>query len=688
MLLRTLVGRGFRVSVSSRIRLAGGAGLVALLAASPALADDVLHVGTANLDRPTVTALGVQLLITGDDNFNAKTTMRYRVSGTSDWRNALPLHRVHPEDVTGLTVPAQFAGSIFDLRPATSYDIELHASDSDGAVEQVVPLTAATRSVPVQDPTSPHGVNVTDAASLRSALNGAAAGDVITLANGTYQGQFAINASGTADRPVVIRGASQDGVVLDGGDCSPCNVLEVYGSYVHVERLTIQSASRALRFQGAGAEGNVVRRVHIKNVVLGIGSKQDQRDFYICDNLVEGRLTWPQVYSDDGGQHANDDGIHVEGEGHVVCHNQIVGFGDAMKVEQVGARANDFYGNEVLSAYDNDLELDESAGNARCIRNRFTNGYAPISFQPIYGGPAYAIRNVVVNVVNEQLKFHALGGTPVLEPSGMIVLHNTFVSPAHAINLQTSDTSHHFAIENNIFYGPASPTDGRTVDWTGPMHDALWDYDGFYPDGVFAMSLESGYQKFATFAQLQGAGVETHGILLDAATFASGLTAPANYTTALSPQDVTLAAASNAIDRGLVLPNINDGFQGKAPDLGALERGCPLPLFGVRPEGVDETNEPFGCESGVPDGGVGGSGGTGGAAGAGGAGGAAGSGAAAGAAGSGAGTAGNNGAQAAPSADSGCGCRMVDQRPGHGLQAILLVLATWIHRRRRLPDIL
>jgi hypothetical protein len=36
-------------------------------------------------------------------------------------------------------------------------------------------------------------------------------------------------------------------------------------------------------------------------------------------------------------------------------------------------------------------------------------------------------------------------------------------------------------------------------------------------------------------------------------------------------------------------------FTGSAPDLGALERGCPLPVFGVRPEGNDETNEAYGC---------------------------------------------------------------------------------------------
>ena len=61
--------------------------------------------------------------------------------------------------------------------------------------------------------------------------------------------------------------------------------------------------------------------------------------------------------------HANDDGIHMEGNGHVVCHNTLSGFGDSLKIEETGARAVDFEGNDVNGAYDNGIELDQSSGN-------------------------------------------------------------------------------------------------------------------------------------------------------------------------------------------------------------------------------------------------------------------------------------------------------------------------------------
>ena len=566
-----------------------------------ALADDVLRPGTPQLDRPTLMALGVKLPVSGDDNYNARVSVRYRQAGATAWREALPLFRVIPESVVGWPVEPQFSGSIFDLRPATTYEIELHVVDPDGNVDQTLTLAGTTRAIP-RDPAAPNEKVVTDAQGLRTALARAQPGDVIRLADGVYTGSFSMSAAGTPENPIVIRGTSQDGTILDGGDCSGCNVLEVYGAgWVHIERLTIRNANRAIRFQTHGAEGNVVRRVFILNTKLGIGSREDQKDFYIGDNILAGRLSWPSVYTDDGGAHSNDDGIRVQGFGHVICHNVISGYGDAMKVEQDGARAVDFYGNEVLSAYDNGVELDGSEGNARCLRNRFTNTYATLSVQPIYGGPAYLIRNVVVNVTNEQMKFHALGTVPPQEPSGIFAFHNTFVSPSLALNLSTSSATHHFLVLNNLFVGPAQLAGARTVDWTGRIADGLFDYNGYFPDGGFRFYILGGAALSSpSFAALQRGGFETHGVLLGLPIFANGLRPPQSYRTTLEPQDTRLDAHSNAIDRGAVLPNVNDGFTGAGPDLGALELGCPAPIYGPRPEGVDESNEPLGCEPPAP----------------------------------------------------------------------------------------
>jgi hypothetical protein len=48
--------------------------------------------------------------------------------------------------------------------------------------------------------------------------------------------------------------------------------------------------------------------------------------------------------------------------------------------------------------------------------------------------------------------------------------------------------------------------------------------------------------------------------------------------------DFRLRPGSAAIDKGVVIPNVNDGFAGGAPDLGALEVGQAPQIYGPRPQ--------------------------------------------------------------------------------------------------------
>jgi len=603
----------------------------------------------------------VQMLISGDDNFNAAVTVRYKKSSDTTFKTGMPLFRVHPEQVQTSAPPPQFAGSIFDLQPNTSYDIELHAIDPDGG-DFVKTITGKTLPVP-GDPANPHVVNVTDQTTLQAAVTAAQPGDVIVLANGTYGPYLNVSASGAPGNPIVIRGASQAGVILDGGGCDPCNVIEYYNTgNVHLENLTIQNASRAIRVQSSGTSNDVFRYLLIKNVTLGITTNADANGYYVADNLLEGRLVWPQVYRDDQGAHANDDGINIRGSGNVIAYNRISGFGDAMKTEQDLVRANDFYGNDVLWTYDNGLELDGSSGNTRAFRNRWMNGYAPTSFQPIFGGPAYLFRNVIVNVADEPFKLHALGG--VSSPSGGLILHNTVVKAGSNLQLSTADVAGNFLFEDNLFV--ANPSDNYSVRWDTPVVDptTLLDYDGYYPDGLFEFGYSNtGTNKtYSNFAAVQASGrFEQHGLLVGASSFASGLQAPSQYQPLLPPADVTLASVSPPIDRGVVIPNVNDGYRGAAPDLGAYELGCPVPSYGPRPPGVDESNTSFDCAGGAT--GDGGAASDGGASGDGGS--------------SGDGGAGN------PGSNGGCGCTTASARASLApFAALALALGLALRRRR------
>lgn len=566
--------------------------VVVVATASTARAQNALTITEVRTDRPTLHTIGIQVLISGDANRDAQIAVRWRPAGTSEFRDAPPLFRVLPETVINWTVPEQLAGTIFDVAPGGTYDVELTATDPDGGGEtRMIPAT--TRELP-RDPLAPRQVAVTDATTLAAALAAAQPGDVIALADGTYTGSFAINASGTADNPIVIRGMSQAGVVLDGQDCAACNIIEVYGSYVHVERLTIRNGVRALRFLGDGTTANAVSHVTIEDVVHGIGSGTNQTDFTICDNVVHGRLVWPLVYSDDGAIHADDQGVRVDGSGMVVCHNDIAGFGDPMINFIEGGRAYDFYGNDIHEIYGDGTELDRGEGNVRLFGNRFTNLYTAVSIQPVRGGPTYVVRNQVVNVADEQIKLKSVGG--IEEPSGALIYHNTFVSPELALNLQTPITQHNFVIANNLFIAPAT-VPGRVVDWTAAIDRGTWDYNGYYPDGGFWFGTVGAPRTFPDFATAQAGGVEVNGRLVTAppGLFADGFVAPDDYHPVVTPPDLALADGANAIDAGMVLVGIDSHHDGAAPDLGARERGCPAPYYGPRPVGMEALTNAVDC---------------------------------------------------------------------------------------------
>src|SRR4029077_3090246 len=93
-------------------------------------------------------------------------------------------------------------------------------------------------------------------------------------------------------------------------------------------------------------------------------------------------------------------------------------------------------------------------------------------------------------------------------------------------------------------------------------------------------------RQFKTFVDYSKAtGQDTHSVLVDYTIFENvkmpdesdpqHLYNPEDY-------DFRLKPGSAAIDRGVPLPTINDGFTGRAPDLGAFELGAPLPHYGPR----------------------------------------------------------------------------------------------------------
>ncbi|HMO66076.1 MAG TPA: hypothetical protein PKE47_12780, partial [Verrucomicrobiota bacterium] len=182
-----------------------------------------------------------------------------------------------------------------------------------------------------------------------------------------------------------------------------------------------------------------------------------------------------------------------------------------------------------------------------------------------------------------QLKYKQTG----TEPSGALAHHNTFVSARRALDLQTPVTTHHFRIVNNLFLGPPAPEAGSSVEWTAGVRAGEFDHNGYFPDGRFWFGTVAGRRRvFEHFAAVRQAGeVERHGVLLSASPLASGALGTPDGRRAAPPGTFALRPDSEAVDRGVLLPGLNDRHAGAAPDLGAHELGAEEPWYGPRPEG-------------------------------------------------------------------------------------------------------
>jgi len=564
------------------------------------------------------------------------------------------------------TAPNMFAGSLFYLEPDTDYEARFILTDPDGIVGRTErTVTVTTRAEPEAfsggrifhvyplDHTGPeeqpayHGLL---AAYYMAGLGGdwsrasdarVRPGDTLLVHAGVYKefnrrsytheidsgyttccgttwdGTYYLTADGTEDMPITIKAAGDGEVVFDGGNN---NVLfNLMGGNWHLfEGITFRNTMIAIEAgmkNIIGSEGLMVKDSRFEDVATAIHSDwSGSRKFYIADNVMVGRRP-PELMGWFNIPPWNEDpdfeekrlldsyyAVSIYGAGHVIAHNKVTGFHDALDHATYGMPDGypniprdrmpvsiDIYGNDVSNLDDNCFEADGSMHNVRVFNNRcFNVAVGGMSPQPVFGGPVYFMRNVVYHSPYGPVKIHA-------DPAGVIHYHNTFIGEVRQI---TPASNLH--LRNNLIFGqerqPAtlairtytnyssSDYNGFRVNdnteqafsWASPPREVTADYTS-----PLIM------RNYATFdAYQQGSGQDQHSILLDFDTFVDAQMPDLDEPTRLydpAQVDLRLRRGSPAVDAGQVLPNINDGYNGRAPDLGAYEYGQELPHYGPRP---------------------------------------------------------------------------------------------------------
>lgn len=548
--------------------------VAALLTTARLPADDAVRALDVVEELPTLHCLGVRWRLAGDDNTNATITMRYRtVDPEAPWRTAQDLMRVESAAMLEATRPPTghtwFAGSILDLTPDTAYAVLLDIHDPDGGATNTLlhMRTWVEPRLPAGAPRRPITTN-----EWPHALLNAQPGEILVLQPGVYSGTVT-PPSGAPGHPIGLIGPRKGTAILDGRGSG---IVHAPGlSHVTFEGLTFRNADFAIAVnEGAHI---TIRHCRFENVRYAfVGSRNHpehaQERFFITDNELEGRASWPRVAGLSGGR-----GIQLSGRGHVVAYNRIRDFDDAIVTFSDAPCAGiDIFGNDITACIDDGIEMDFSEHNTRCFDNRITSVFMGISTQPVYGGPVYIFRNVIYNVSASPFKLHNA-------PSGVQLLHNTTVRLGAAMLISATEPVSNSRSRNNLFVGTASH---YAFEAQSPMQGCDFDYDGFVCD--FDLFLKWNEGRYGALADAQVAGLYPHGLVLVAdSLFEEGFAMPEHADTLYGPlrNAPVLGIHSMALDRGQTLANVNDGYVGAAPDLGAYERGRPIPPYGPRPRG-------------------------------------------------------------------------------------------------------
>ncbi len=611
------------------------------------------------VEPATIHNLGFEWKISGDDNRNATVAVEYRKTGETIWREALPLLRIGDEKVGRARnfleywTPRLFAGSILDVEEATIYECRFTMADPDGVTGQTTrQVTVKTRGVPkaypggrtlhVYPPDYEGPKQEPSFKGLKEAYYGPGTGDwapvherpvqpgdVILVHAGLYKadrmdyvtpygipfdGTYVFTIKGTAEKPIVIRGAGDGEAIFDGA--GNYRLFDVMGAdYNYFENLTIRNTDIAF-YAGLkeliGCSGLVVRNCRLEDVGVGIFNEYEgSKNFYIADNVLLGRddrnrlIGWSNFGAYKATPLKSYVGIKVYGQGHVICHNYVAFFHDGICISTYGtppvdpakqAAAIDIYNNDIFVMVDDFIEADGGVHNIRVARNRgFNAAQHGLSAQPAFGGPVYFYRNVLYSVSP------ITGGGGALKtgngsPAGVLIYHNTFI--AENSNARGYSNWHY---RNNLVLGTNHPNKPVLGNLSFTSYTTL-DYNGYRPNpgdkpqfvwkapanGVlrdYALTTTES-QNFRTLAEFQSAtGHEAHGLLVDYDIF-KNVRPPdpsqPHKVYELGDLDFSLKPNSKAVDAGCRLPNLNDDFTGRAPDLGALEVGKPQPVYGPR----------------------------------------------------------------------------------------------------------
>jgi hypothetical protein len=500
--------------------------------------------------------------------------LKYREQKSTIWKEAMPLIYVQADH--------EYRGSVINLKPGTEYEAVLDNGNTKSQlmfrtrndnfhIGKTTSLTPGETDKPVLitesgTPEAYHLVTVSPGSK-----------SVLNIENASRYG-IEIDADYVIIRGIEIRNAAIDGIFIK---------KKRHDIVVEQCHITFWG-----RMGGPGTYGNLEGGYD-----SGIFADDSTYNLTIQRNLIED----PRGASNDWetGHPDGPQGISVfqSQGGNVIRYNDIVSTEDHGFNDGIGGgenysltgnmnRDSDIYGNIIRNVWDDAIESEGGNMNVRIWGNYmhfFFNGIATATTSM---GPVYIFRNVS----GESRTGHQNPGGGAFIKTGesekfgggrRFVFHNTILQPGGVFDVFTSHPNPNCITRNNIFDVRGRLATDREKE---PASD--YDYDYFSGETRGKSAKEEHAVRFNQTPSGTRLFVPSYSLEFYLRSSVNSINWGAfDYHLGDSVVNITdpvVWISNPLIDAGVILPDFNDGYAGKAPDLGAFETGLPPLQFGRR----------------------------------------------------------------------------------------------------------
>lgn len=496
---------------------------------------------------------------------NNECQIRYRVSGTREWIDGLPLWYDERN--------SEYRGSLVHLKPNTLYEVELELqrtrdkrilrvrtwSQEYPVSKRIILPEESGETLAIEKSGTPDGyVLYTHQTGARAVID----------VRGLHNNNIHIDASHIIIRGLMLKNASKNAirisknshdVIIEQNDISGWGRLSPDGWGMNYDSAIYANGHK---------QGLVKRLVIQRNKIHHPRTDSNAWDEY---------RTEYKTYHPMGPQGIT---LRETGGNNVIRYNEIYSddahmfndcIGGAENYSEAGSpnRDSDIYGNVISHCWDDAIEAEGGNSNVRIWNNYIDLSFVMIAVAPTQLGPIYIWRNVV-----DRSRKTAIGSMEAAKRGVFLKTQSKIVRE------KNYGDGRIFVFHNTLLQrdGMHQGVSGGPADLTSRMSNLVTRNNIFHVNADFRSSISDSkksanndfdYDLFN--GKIIGSlGQEQHGIK------GTPIYDPDNRI-----GEFSLLPLSPGHDAGLFVPNFSDGFTGASPDMGAHEANSPRMQFGV-----------------------------------------------------------------------------------------------------------